>query len=133
MDNGLQFDNTEFVLFFFRNKYGIKNAYTTPAYPKSNGQVEATNKVLKYHLRSHLSALKGGWLVELPYLLWSYQTTCRTTTKETPFSLVFGTKAIALIEIGMKTYRINNFQVDLNDKQLQANLNLLEEQHDRSQ
>lgn len=110
MDNGLQFDNTKFCIFW--NKYKSKNAYATPAYPKSNRQVKAAKKVIKHHLKSCLLALNGGWPVELPYMLWAYRPICRIVTKETLFSLAYATEPIALIEIGMKIYSIDNFQVD---------------------
>lgn len=45
-----------------------------------------------------------------------------------PFLLVYGTEAVARFEIGMMIYQTNNFQVNLNDKQLRTNLDLLEEQ-----
>ena len=35
----------------------------------------------------------------LPLSLWAYRTTKSTTTKRTPFSLVYGAKAILLAEI----------------------------------
>ena len=40
LDNGLQFDSKAFLC----SDLGIKNRYSTPAYPQSNGQAEATNK-----------------------------------------------------------------------------------------
>ena len=42
LDNGLQFDSKAFLC----SDLGIKNRYSTPAYPQSNGQAEATNKQL---------------------------------------------------------------------------------------
>lgn len=56
IDNGLHFDGEKFRIFC--KKYGIKNAYATPAHPKSNGQVEAANNVIKHHLKTRLSILK---------------------------------------------------------------------------
>ena len=43
-DNILQFDNK--ALRKYCGDLGIKNRYSTPAYPQSNGQVEATNKAI---------------------------------------------------------------------------------------
>ena len=51
-DNGLQFDSKAFRAFY--SELGIKNKYSTPAYPQSNGQVEAVNKTI-------LNGLNGGW------------------------------------------------------------------------
>ena len=43
-DNILQFDNKAFRKYC--GDLGIKNRYSTPANPQSNGQVEATNKAI---------------------------------------------------------------------------------------
>ena len=40
-DNGKQFDNDAFRDFF--QQLGIKNHYSSPAYPQANGKVEVTN------------------------------------------------------------------------------------------
>lgn len=51
-DNGLQFDNKAFCKFC--SDLGIKNKYSTPAYPQSNGQAEATNKIIVNGLKKRL-------------------------------------------------------------------------------
>ena len=43
-NNGLQFDSKAFRAFC--SDLGIKNRYSTPMYPQSNGQAEATNKTI---------------------------------------------------------------------------------------
>ena len=52
-DNSPQFDNRVYRNFCYELK--IKNMYSTPRYPKINGQAEASNKIL-------LTALKKGWI-----------------------------------------------------------------------
>ncbi|GMN58077.1 hypothetical protein TIFTF001_027178 [Ficus carica] len=52
--------------------------------------MEAVNKTIKENLKKKLEQLKGAWIDELLKVLWAYQTTCITTTEETPFSLVYG-------------------------------------------
>ncbi|XXG70591.1 hypothetical protein AAC387_Pa07g0035 [Persea americana] len=52
-DNGTQFDSN-----FFRNFYqelGIRNVYSTPTYPQSNGQVEISNKVVLDGLKKSIN------------------------------------------------------------------------------
>ncbi|RVW55178.1 Uncharacterized protein K02A2.6 [Vitis vinifera] len=51
-DNGPQFDSIAFRNFC--SELNIRNSYSTPRYPQSNGQAEATNKTL-------VNALKKGW------------------------------------------------------------------------
>ena len=47
---------------------GIKNRYSTPAYPKRNGHAEAANKVIVNGLKKRLDDAKGKWVEELPYV-----------------------------------------------------------------
>lgn len=66
-NNGLQFDRKVFRKYY--SDLGIKNRYSTPAYPQSNGQVEATNKVIVNGLKKRLEGIKGRWAEELPNVL----------------------------------------------------------------
>ena len=56
-DNGLQFDSKAFRQYC--SDLGIKNRYSTPAYPQGNGQVEAVNKVIISGLKKRLNDAKG--------------------------------------------------------------------------
>ncbi|KAK6118110.1 hypothetical protein DH2020_048159 [Rehmannia glutinosa] len=124
-DNGKQFDNRRFRNFC--EGFRIKNYFSTPYHPQSNGQVEAVNKILKYTLKARLEESKGNWPEELPGVLWSYRTTHRAATGETPFSLAYGAEAVIPVEIGAPTFRIANFEENCNEAALRAELDLLEE------
>ena len=52
VDNGPQFDSIVFQTFC--SKLNIKNLYSTPHYPQSNGPTEATNKTLLNALKKKL-------------------------------------------------------------------------------
>ena len=58
-DNGLKFDSRAFREFY--SDLDIKNRYYTPTYPQSNGQAEATNKVIVNGLKKMLDRAKGRW------------------------------------------------------------------------
>ena len=58
-DNGLQFDSKAFRKYY--SDLGIKNRYSTLAYPQGNGQVEAINKVIVSGLKKRLDDAKGRW------------------------------------------------------------------------
>ena len=58
-NNGLKFDSKTFCNFC--SDLGIKNRYSTPAYPQSNGQAEATNKAIVSELKKRLEGAKGRW------------------------------------------------------------------------
>ena len=58
-DDGLQFDSRAFHEFC--GSLIITNRYSTPAYPQSNDQVEATNKAIANRLKMRLEGAKGRW------------------------------------------------------------------------
>ena len=72
-DNGLQFDSKAFRKYC--SDLGMKNRYSTPAYPQGNGQAETVNKVIVNGLKKKLDNTKRKWEEELPHVLWTYRTT----------------------------------------------------------
>ena len=66
-DNGLQFDSKAFRRYC--GELGIRNRYSTPAYPQGNGQAKAINKVIVSGLKKRLADAKRKWVDELPLVL----------------------------------------------------------------
>ena len=100
-DNGPQFDSR--VYRDFCQELKIKNLDSTPRYPQSNGQAEASNKTLLTALKKRLDSAKGKWVEELPGVLWAYRTTTRKPTDISPFALTYGIEAVIPTEIGLPT------------------------------
>ncbi|KAL8127958.1 hypothetical protein AgCh_014767 [Apium graveolens] len=71
---------------------------------QSNGQTEAINKIIKHTLKAKLEEKKGDWPEEMPMVLWSYNTTPRSTTGETPFLLTYGYEAMVPVEQSVARY-----------------------------
>ena len=130
-DNGKQFDNTKFRNFCA--ELGIKNYYSSLAHPQSNGQAEVTIRTLKAALKTKLEDLKGSWVEYLPEVLWAYRTTQNSATRETPFALAFGTEAVAPVEVGIKSPRVELASEEKNDEALHLNLELLDEKREQVQ
>jgi hypothetical protein len=130
-DNGTQFDGKSFRSWCA--ELGIQNCYSTPVYPKSNGQVEATNKTLLGTLKKKLDQRKGLWVEYVLEVLWSYRTTPRTPTGDTPFSLTYGTEAVIPVEIGSLSYRVAQYDPNHNDEGICWRLDLLQEQKEDAQ
>ncbi|KAL5571186.1 hypothetical protein UlMin_020783 [Ulmus minor] len=130
-DHGTQFENEK--LQSICDRLGIKKELSSPAHPKSNGQVEVINKTVKQTLKKKLEKSKGAWVDELPLVLWSYRTSFRATTGETPFSLAYGVEAVIPIEISLPTFRVDNFDEQSNDVLLALATDLLEEKREISQ
>ena len=130
LDNGLQFDSKAFRKYCF--DLGIRNRYSTPAYPQGNGQAEVVNKVIMNRLKKRLDDAKGKWMEELSHVLWTYRTTPRKSTGETPFSMTYGAEVVIPLENGFPTMKTSTFTSDGNDELLKKNLNLVEERRENA-
>ena len=91
-DNGLQFDSKAFRRYCY--DLSITNRYSTSAYPQGNGQAEAVNKVIVSGSKKRLDDTKEKWVEELPHILWTYWTIPCRSTRETLFSMTYGTKVV---------------------------------------
>ena len=109
---------------------GITNRYSTPAYPQGNGQVEAVNKIIVSGLKKRLDDAKGKWVEELSRVLWTYQTTPCRSTRETPFSITYGAKAVIPLETGFPMLRTSSFTPSSNDELLEKVLDLIKERRE---
>ncbi|KAL2517730.1 Uncharacterized protein Adt_13977 [Abeliophyllum distichum] len=94
--------------------------FSTRNHPQANGQVEAVNKIIKHTLKTSLDELKRAWTEELPSVLWSYRTICRSSTGETPFLLAFGTEAIIPIDLDLPSFRVRTFNENHNGDAMRA-------------
>jgi hypothetical protein len=74
----------------FCSDLGIKNFFSSPGYPHSNGQAKVSNKVILNGIKRRLEEAKGKWVEELPSVMWTHRTTIRKSIGETPFALAYG-------------------------------------------
>ena len=129
-DNGLHFDSNFFRLYC--SELEIANRYSTPTYPQGNGQAKATNKVIVNGIKKRLDDAKGKWVEELPHVLWTYRTTPRRSTGETPFSMTYGAEAIIPLKTDFPTLKTNSFSPNSNDNLLERGLDLIEERRENA-
>ena len=129
-ENGLLFVSKMFRKYC--DELRITNRYSTPTYPQGNGQAKAVNKVIVSGLKKRLDDAKGKWVEELPHVLWTYKTTPRRFTRETPFSMTYGAEAIIPLETSFPTSRTNSFNPRDNDEQLKKSLDLIEEKRENA-
>ena len=129
-DNGLQFDSKTFRRYCC--DLGITNMYSTSAYLQGNGQAEAVNKVIVNELKKRLDDVKGKWVEELSYILWTYRTTPRRSIEETPFSMTYRAEIVIPLEIGFPTLKTSFFTSNNNDGLLGKSLNLIEERRENA-
>lgn len=55
------------------------------------------------------------------------RTTLRSTTRETPYSVVYGVETVIVAKVGMETHRIHHYNEEGNDALLRINLDLIDE------
>ncbi|KAL0313600.1 UNVERIFIED_CONTAM: hypothetical protein Sradi_5759300, partial [Sesamum radiatum] len=60
------------------------------------------------------------------------RTTPRGSTRESPFSLVYGTEAIIPVELGMPSHRVMNFSEECNNDLLKESLDLIEKLREKA-
>ena len=124
-DNSTQFESGPFKAFC--EQYGIRNHFSTPAYPQGNGQAESSNKTLLNGIKKRLEKAKGRWVEELLSILWTYRTTPKSSTGETLFSLTYGVEAVIPLEIGLPIIRTEYYDPVTNETSLATDLDLAEE------
>jgi len=96
-DNDTQFTSQQ--LGKLCTELSIKQVFASVEHPQKNRQVESANKVLLRGLKRRLEKANRTWDNEVPRILWAYHTTPLSTTKQTPFSLVYGSDAMIPVEI----------------------------------
>ncbi|XP_019418571.1 PREDICTED: uncharacterized protein K02A2.6-like [Lupinus angustifolius] len=102
-DNGTNLNGSEVEELC--NKFKIKHHNWTPYRPKMNGAVEAANKNIKMIVAKMVENYKD-WHEKLPYALHAYRTNIRSSTRATPFSLVYGMEAVSPIEVEIPSLRV---------------------------
>lgn len=70
----------------------IKKVNTSAFRPQSNGALERSHLTLAEYLRHYVANDQSDWDEWLPYAMFVYNTTPHTSTKFTPFELVYGVK-----------------------------------------
>uniref|UniRef100_A0A2N9HSY3 RNase H type-1 domain-containing protein n=1 Tax=Fagus sylvatica TaxID=28930 RepID=A0A2N9HSY3_FAGSY len=117
-------DSKRFVWKNIITRFGI------PTSAGANGQAESSNKTLLDGIKKRLENAKGRWVEELPSILWTYRTTPRCSTGETPFSLTYGVEAVIPLEVGLPTIRTEYYDPVTNEASLATDLDLAEERRD---
>ncbi|XP_074359847.1 uncharacterized protein LOC141699936 [Apium graveolens] len=99
--------------------------------PKAKGDVKYA--VVAHTLKTKLEERKENWPEELPKVMWSYNTTPRSTTGETPFMLTYGYEALVPVEVGSGSLRRDCYGKEDAEVNQRLHLDLLEETRENSQ
>ena len=74
----------------FFKLHGSKLCLSSGHHPQTDGQTEIVNKSLETYLRCFTSAQPRKWFQWLSWAEWSYNTSYHTSSKFTPFEVVYG-------------------------------------------
>ena len=83
-------------------------------------------------LKKRLDDAMRKLVEELSHVLWTYRTTPRRSTRETPFSISYGAEAVISLETGFPTLRTSSFTLSNNDELLGKSLDLIEAQRENA-
>ena len=86
-------------------QFKIKHHNFAPYRPKMNRAVEAANKNVKKIVAKMTDTYKD-WHEKLPFAIHAYRTAVRTSTRATPFLLVYGMEAVLPIEVEISSLRV---------------------------
>ncbi|GJY21068.1 reverse transcriptase domain-containing protein, partial [Tanacetum coccineum] len=129
-DNGKQFRDNQFK--DWCKKLCICQCFASVKHSQANGLVERANRSLGEGIKARLDERSKDWIGELSHVLWAHRTMIKSSNRETPFSLTYGTKAVIPAEIGMPTLRTTEVDLIKNNEALEINLDLLEEKKEQS-
>ena len=89
-DQGKNFEST--ILKQTLDAFGVTKSHTTAYHPQGDGMVERLNRSLLQMLRSYVEQ-EADWERYLPLVMFAYRTTVHSSTKVSPFMLMYGRQA----------------------------------------
>jgi hypothetical protein len=94
--------DTKFLSYFWKTLWGKLAArllFSTTCHPQTDGQTEVVNRTLSTLLRAVLKKNLKLWEESLPHVEFTYNRVFHSTTKFSPFEIVYGFKPAAPIDL----------------------------------
>jgi transposase InsO family protein len=102
-DRGKQF--TEFAAQALFKVMGVRHVTTAPYHPETNGLNERTNSTIVAYLRAFAEGDLEHWWKYLGAATYAYNTAFQTSTRATPYFLMFGRDPVDSIDLLFDTVR----------------------------
>jgi hypothetical protein len=90
----------------FAESLKIKLLSSSPYYAQANGQDESSNKTLIKLIKKKIEENPKRWHEVLSEALWAYCISKHSTTKVTPFELVYGKEVVLPMEVNLDDLQI---------------------------
>lgn len=78
------------ILKIHTNNYGVRHKFITPYHSEANGLIERFNRTVVSMLTKFVNASRNDWDKYLCQVTFAYNTTIQSTTKFTPFEVLYG-------------------------------------------
>ncbi|GJY36212.1 transposon ty3-G gag-pol polyprotein [Tanacetum coccineum] len=101
-------------------------------HPQSDGQTEVVNRTMEQYLRCFVGDKPKKWVEWLPWAEYSYNTSVHSSTKMTPFQVVYGRappKLIPYVPGTTNVQAVDEYLRDRDELLRQLRVNLLAAQH----
>lgn len=89
-DRGTEF--TSEVIAALTKLYKIRHVFASPYHPQSNAALERTHSTLKDYLKHFIRQNTHTWDIYICHAVFYFNTTIHSSTKHTPYELLFGFK-----------------------------------------
>ena len=92
----------------------MTHKFATPYHTQTSGQVEVSNREIKWIFEKTVSSSRKDWALKLDDALWAYRTTFKTLIGLTPYQLIYEKSCYLPVELEHKAYwatRALNFDV----------------------
>ena len=91
----------------------IEFKFSSAYHPQSNGQTEVVNRTLEMYLRCFTSSRPKEWVKWVPWVEYCYNTSTHSSTRKTPFEIVYGRAPPTLLSYVPGTSQVESVDVEL--------------------